>query len=146
MLATTDAADGMEGDGGFSEFDSRVNASVCFNPVLDLRAMLSQTGMSEDGPIPRFIGGMPETHPEQYDSVSPFNHVDDKTAPTLMLHGTADTTVPIDQSETFLKRLEEVGVWGELAAYAGAKHGFFNGDPWFAPTLARMEEFLERMI
>lgn len=134
MLATKDVA----GD--------RVSAAVCFNPVMDPRAMMENAGMSPEGAVPRFLGGMPDEMPDVYTEASPLAHVDAETAPTLMLHGTSDTTVPIDQSIAFLGKLADAGVWGELASYAGAAHGFFNREPWYTPTLARMEEFLERQM
>jgi dipeptidyl aminopeptidase/acylaminoacyl peptidase len=42
----------------------------------------------------------------------------------LILHGTADTTVNVKQSELFIAKLKEVGAKHEIVIISGAKHSF----------------------
>jgi dipeptidyl aminopeptidase/acylaminoacyl peptidase len=42
----------------------------------------------------------------------------------LILHGTADTTTPLDQSERFQQAARKIGVPSELILVEGAPHSF----------------------
>jgi dipeptidyl aminopeptidase/acylaminoacyl peptidase len=64
----------------------------------------------------------------------------------LLLHGTADATVPYSQSEDMLKRLRAAKVPAELFTAPGAGHGFFNSEPHFQPALKRMEDFFRARL
>lgn len=66
--------------------------------------------------------------------------------PTIIFHGTADTTVPFKQAEDFCAAMKQQGNRCELMPYAGRAHGFFNygrGDGKdFQTTLRALNEFL----
>ena len=55
---------------------------------------------------------------------SPVSHVTSKSPPTLILQGTADTTVDRDQSADLAKKLKENGVEHELVTLDGIGHTF----------------------
>jgi acetyl esterase/lipase len=57
---------------------------------------------------------------------SPLYHATKKTPPTLIIHGDADTLVPIQQAEIFIDKLKELGVPAELQTRPGAGHGWLN--------------------
>jgi len=83
---------------------------------------------------------------ERYLELSPVEHVHDRTAPTLILIGSADTTTPVTGHKLFEARMKEKERSCRLILFPGQKHGFFNprGDHknyWGA--LAGMEQFLE---
>jgi len=131
----------LEGTGGHGDYASDVQAYAGFNPVLDMRAMADHPAVRD------FLGGSPHDAGQQvYADASPICHVDAHTPPTLLLHGTDDTTVPYEQSVRFREAVEAVGGHAELFTAEGAGHGFFNRDPWFEPTLARMVEFFLRWL
>ncbi len=46
--------------------------------------------------------------------------------PTLLLHGTADGIVPVDQAHRLAAHREQLGLPTRLVVYPGAPHGFFN--------------------
>lgn len=46
--------------------------------------------------------------------------------PTLLLHGTADGLVPVDQARRLAAHRESLGLPTKLVVYPGAPHGFFN--------------------
>jgi acetyl esterase/lipase len=58
----------------------------------------------------RFLGGTPETARGNYDSASAILHVDAKSPPTLLVHGTLDTLVWSRHSERLAARLARAGV------------------------------------
>src|SRR5262249_54090358 len=61
--------------------------------------------------------------------ISPIYYVTDKLPPTLMIHGDADTVVPLQQAESFQKRAHEVAAKRvEIIVRPGKGHGW--GDYW----------------
>jgi acetyl esterase/lipase len=62
--------------------------------------------------------------------ISPINHVTNDDAPALIIHGDADTLVPIQQAELIIAKLKEHNVPCELVVRKGAGHGgvAFAGD------------------
>jgi acetyl esterase/lipase len=76
--------------------------------------------------------------------ISPITHVTADDAPTLIIHGDADTLVPIQQAQRFLDKCKEVGVTGQLITKPKAGHGWASilGDirsfaDWFDKHLAK---------
>ncbi|CAN5285422.1 alpha/beta hydrolase [soil metagenome] len=115
--------------------DAMANALVLFNPVLDTSA----TG----------FGGAKRG--DELKPISPQHHVRPKLPPTLILHGTADTTVPFKQVEAFAKAMKDAENVCEVEAFQGRIHGFFNS-PEFrkgaksedsAACVKRVTKFLE---
>jgi acetyl esterase/lipase len=57
-------------------------------------------------------------------AISPITHVSADDPPTLIIHGDKDFLVPIQQAETMVAKLKEVGVTAELVVRPGAGHGW----------------------
>lgn len=53
---------------------------------------------------------------------SAINTVTDRAPPTLLMHGSADSVVSINQSEALLDRLRKAGVQSQLVRVPGANH------------------------
>jgi len=75
--------------------------------------------------------------------ISPINHVSADDPPTLIIHGDADTLVPIQQSQIIVEKLKAAGVKAKLVVKPGAGHGWADIQPdiekmteWFDETLA----------
>ena len=62
--------------------------------------------------------------PDLYRAASPVTYVDKLDPPILILHGTADKTVDIEQSKLFAAKLKEAGARHELVIVEGAPHTF----------------------
>jgi acetyl esterase/lipase len=62
--------------------------------------------------------------------ISPIYHVTKDSPPTLIIHGDADTLVPIQQAELIIAKFKENNVPCELVVRSGAGHGgpAFNND------------------
>ena len=79
--------------------------------------------------------------------VSPVHHVREGLPPTIIFHGTADTTVPFENVERFCRKMREAGNTCTVVPFEGKKHGFFNYDREedhrsYNETIAHMDEFL----
>jgi acetyl esterase/lipase len=57
-------------------------------------------------------------------AISPAYHVTQDDPPTLIIHGDADTLVPIQQSELVIDKLKKLGVPAKLVVRKGKKHGW----------------------
>jgi acetyl esterase/lipase len=68
-------------------------------------------------------------------AISPITHVSKESAPALIIHGDADTLVPIQQAEVMIAKLKEAGVPCELVVNKGGGHGW-KGIDKDIPTLA----------
>lgn len=92
----------------------RVAAVVAYYPPIDLRMLV---GKNEKYPALDFDAAKAE-------SISPIVFVTKDDAPTLLIHGDKDTTVPISNSEKMLAALKEAGVAADFITMPGAGHSF----------------------
>lgn len=96
---------------------SQPNLMVLYNPVLDT----TKKGY-----------GASKFTPEQQTALSLTHQVKKDIVPTLVLHGTKDTTVPFENAERFGKLMKTAGNECVIIPYKGKGHGFFNA-PFFRP-------------
>jgi len=147
FLGTTGEKKEFEGQGGNAGVSTRVRAVAAFNPVLDMTMVrMRDPAASASGALEKFLGASYAERPDLYAEASPTTHVSRDSAAFLFLHGTADTTVPYQQSVEMMKKLKEAGVYADLFSAEDARHGFFNSPPWYEPTLKKMEEFFNRFL
>ena len=71
-------------------------------------------------------GGTMEERPAVFADASPVNHISDKAAPMLLLHGTADTTVPCAQGRRLHDALNAAGHPTDLHLIEGAGHNTYE--------------------
>ena len=62
--------------------------------------------------------------PEIHRKVIPQIMVDENWPPTMLLHGTADTAVPVEESHHFQGLLDAVGVPVDFIEFDGKEHSF----------------------
>ena len=115
MLATTGPADGLDPAAPLAEFSAHVRCAVDFYGAVDL---MNYHDM-------KMFAKTRAEAPELYRKASPVTYVDAKDAPILMVHGTADETVPLSQSETLAAALKAAGVEHELIVVPGGPHTFY---------------------
>ena len=74
--------------------------------------------------------------------ISPVYHATKASAPALIIHGDADTLVPIQQAEVMVAKLKENGVPCELAVRKGAGHG----GPAFADDAKVLADWFDKHL
>lgn len=98
----------LEGEGGHAEVSSSVSAVVqLYGPVdFTLPTVLDDPTSMEL--LRTFLGVTYQANPELYQTSSPIHYLDVDDPPTLILHGTIDTVVRIDQADTLAARMNEL--------------------------------------
>jgi len=114
--------------GGFMTFwiDTQTNRFKAISPgagLPDLYSMYSQTDIHRYLTI-FFNMKSPWDSFQEYWDHSPMKYVENVKTPTMILHGIADTRVPIPQAEEFYRALTERHVPVEFVTYPRENHGF----------------------
>lgn len=129
VAACTGVIQGHDEPGEDTSVSSTPNAMLLFNPVLDT----TKAGY-----------GAKRFAPDRRRELSPCHHVRAGIVPTLVLHGTADTTVPFENAERFVRLMKEAGADGRLEAFPGKGHGYFNS-PHMRPKLKDLPTYQRTM-
>ncbi|HEU4751610.1 MAG TPA: prolyl oligopeptidase family serine peptidase, partial [Armatimonadota bacterium] len=110
---------------------SRVQAVACFFPPTDfLNYGEENRNALTFEMLKPFWGAFGAKSREKADldeaarAASPIYSVSKETPPTLIIHGDADTLVPIQQSRLYMNRLESAGVPHRLVVREGKGHGW----------------------
>jgi len=93
-----------------------------------------------------FLGSKYADAPKLYEEASPITHVDNGDPPTLLLHGTIDTIVPIAQAEKLAKKLETNDVPYVYAPFKGGYHGYDMFQDTNPSVMYLIEEFLAEYL
>jgi dipeptidyl aminopeptidase/acylaminoacyl peptidase len=153
MLGTTAGVPSLEGDGGNADQSSQVRAVVSYFGVTDL-AQLYRSNVNDKAPfltrmasklyLEQFLGGPLDKRADAYTKASPITYAGKDTAPTLLLQGTADQVVPLEQAQLFQKKLKGLGVDVGLVTLEDAPHSF-SGEPEALADAAALA-FLDRHL
>jgi acetyl esterase/lipase len=136
-LSLTMGTQGAKGDAAAKDpierESSEIQCVACFFPPTDF---LNYGKANEDavgvGTLKQFkpaFGPRADTAEERQKlgrEISPIYFVHSNQPPILIIHGDADTLVPIYQSQMFVKRCEEVGSPTKLIVREGKNHGWPN--------------------
>ncbi len=87
--------------------------------------------------------GSPEENPEFWNSISANAYLADLSGPVQLHHGTADTSVPLEFSETLYQQVLAAGKTAELYTYEGADHNIASG---FGLAMQRTIEFFDQYL
>jgi acetyl esterase/lipase len=134
-LSLTMGTQGGSGDAGAKDPVDRESSAVqcvaCLFPPTDF---LNYSKPGEDAvgvgilkPFKAAFGPRADTEEERQKlgrEISPIYFVHSNMPPILIIHGNADTLVPIYQSETFVKRCEAMGSTARLVVREGKTHGW----------------------
>lgn len=90
------------------------------------------------------LGGIVMDQPEKAKAVSALHQVSKDDVPFLIMHGTADTSVPVDQSERLHAALKAAGVESTLKLLPGAGHGGREFDS--SESRALIQAFLDKHL
>ena len=134
MAAGTNDKPEFEGTGGTPGVSSKVNASIGVYPLASAQ-------------IARGLFAEGQATPENIAAASPTSYISSSFAPTIFIHGAADTTVPISSSIDFFTKLQAAGVPTALTAIQGAAHAFDNGAPDAVELMAQsIDLFMDRLF
>jgi acetyl esterase/lipase len=139
LLGDTEPADGLEGAGGHPEQSSRVQAVIDLFGPTDLAAA-DWKPEAEERTFAPLLGARLKDRPDLFRKASPLQLVRKGAPPHLIVHGTADTVVPLNQSKALAARLKELGVPCRYVEMPGEGHGWL-GDK-LTGTLDQTVEFL----
>lgn len=127
LLATTANHPELEGDvGGNLNFSSRVQCVVALYAPTDLNRLVTSPHdrtNSQDS-VAKYIGGAVAGNLAKAAAASPMTYVDKSCAPVFLLHGSADTLVPPEQSKIFYAALTNADVPAQLTIVPNKGHGF----------------------
>jgi dipeptidyl aminopeptidase/acylaminoacyl peptidase len=88
-----------------------------------------------DSPESQLIGAPIQQVPEKVREANPITYVNGSAPPFLILHGTEDLNVPVNQSEILFTSLKEAGVDAAFFELVGAGHG---GPQFWTPAVRAM--------
>ncbi|HUF61043.1 MAG TPA: alpha/beta hydrolase [Verrucomicrobiales bacterium] len=91
---------------------ARPDLLLLFNPVVDTSR--------------RGVGAERFRSPVEAEAANPFRWIARGLPPSLILHGSADRVVPVDQVERFSARMRKKKNVCRLEVFEGRGHGFFN--------------------
>jgi acetyl esterase/lipase len=120
---------------------ARVEAVIDFYGPTDLRALFAARQRTTTS-LTLFLGGRPDEYPGRYDEASPIRQVSAGSAPMLLIHGTDDLLVPLDQSRMMDEALSQAGVPHRMIIVDHARHGF-GLDPQGRDLVPEIRSFLE---
>ena len=129
----------LEGEGGYGDVSSRVQAVVNLYGPVDLTTPYAR---SHDLVI-RFIGNPYEQAADVYEQASPLSYVTNDDPATLILHGTIDDLVPISQADTLAAALKQAGVPCRYERLEGWPHGMDVAQVINDYCVKRIYEFLQ---
>ncbi|MFT4077591.1 MAG: alpha/beta hydrolase [Asticcacaulis sp.] len=114
---------------------ARVQGYVDWFGPTDFTAMAKG---SENGTITSLLGCARTCSEETLKGASPVNFVTASAPPGLILHGAADTLVPVSQSQALYERLKAAGADVTFESVPGLGHGFTGAAP------EQLEDILQR--
>jgi acetyl esterase/lipase len=113
---------------GFEDVDTSVIGCVSMYGPYDLEQIftdLSRVGRRLGGSIGSWVvGANVADDPETYRAMSPVHAVRPGAPPFLVVHGTVDNLVPVEQARRLVAALRDVGSEVTYVELAGAPHAF----------------------
>jgi acetyl esterase/lipase len=121
----------FEGKGGTPGVGTQVAVCCAYYPGIEVRPRADGTANNL----------MPAGSDEAaHRAASPLTYVAAGFPPTVIFHGTADTTIPLESSERLFKQLRAAHVPAELHAIEGVPH-VFDSNKEFAEAAAGLADF-----
>jgi acetyl esterase/lipase len=136
LVATADNMAGLEGEGGWQNVSSRVQAASAYYGVSDFTVGAREFQHHAGKVVLKLFRGDEKEKPELYKQASPIKYVSKDDPPLLLVHRDHDNLVPFDQSVEMTKDYERVGLKVEFIAVKNAGHDFeqVGADPISPPV------------
>ena len=134
MAAGTNGKPEFEGTVGTPGVSSKVDACIGVYPLASAE---TASRLFPEG----------QATPENIAAASPTSYISASFAPTIFVHGTADTTVLLSSSIDFFNKLNALGVPTALTAIQGAAHAFDTAALDAVEVMAQsIDLFLDRLL
>ena len=141
LLGTSGDVKELEGECGSPDVSSRVQCVVPFCGPANFLAPKRFEGGRSPSAVDLLLGGTIEDKQDLAKQASPLTYVSRDDPPFLVVHGTADNTVPFEQAETFSAALRQAGVDVTLVKIIGGGHAI-GGDE----VMQRVKAFFEKHL
>jgi len=146
MMGVSGGVESLEGKlGKHLDQNSRVNCVVDFcgpSHLLSMGQFPSKIDHdAPSSPESQLIGGALQENKKSADNASPITYVSKNDAPILIVHGTDDPLVPVNQAEIFHSALLKAGVKSEFLEMKGMGHGLGGTE-----VESRVRKFLESQL
>lgn len=132
LAATLATLEAINDAGDDVSVSTRPAALVLFNPALRLGSAREREAVAAKTP-------------ELLKAISPYEHVKAGHPPTIIFHGEADATVPIQSARDYAAKVKQLGGTCTVVGFDGQPHSFFNREPFVWDTLKQTEEFLRQV-
>lgn len=136
----------FEGNGGHEGVSSAVKCVVDIYGPTDLTADFVRDNAFARRVVGQFLGASIEQQPQQYEQASPITHVDGDDPPTLILHGTIDDIVPIQQGDLLAAELNAAGIPYVYDRLPGWPHAMDIAQPVNDRCVLLMERFFHHQM
>jgi acetyl esterase/lipase len=147
MLGVSNGVAELEGHCGSPGLSSRVACVVDYCGPSDFPAIARVKNSTEQrayDPVSKLLGGPVEEKKEAALSASPVTYASKDAAPLLIVHGTNDTTVPLEQAELLYAALKKAGAEATFVKIIGGTHGVpGSGGP---ELLKRVQAFFDKHL
>jgi acetyl esterase/lipase len=114
LVTLTGVNDGLDPEGPYGNFSCQVQCGVDMYGIANMNEWHDSVMFAKTN----------EEAPELYKMASPLTYVRSDSPPMLILHGTADKTVDVAQSEKFAETLKAKGATYEVEIIPDAPHSF----------------------
>jgi acetyl esterase/lipase len=144
MLGVSSGVKELEGCNGSPGQSSQVACVVDFCGPSDFAGVArlkNGAGRGAYGPCCGLVGGPIEEKADLSKAASPLTYVSKDAAAFLIMHGTADNVVPLEQAEVLHAALKKAGADTTLVKIEGGGHGF--GGP---EVQKRVQNFFEKHL
>jgi len=148
MVGCADETAGLEGNGGWAEFSSRVQAVCSYYGPTDLASVYRKKeamwgSVPDDFYYVQFLGCHLEEKPDMWKAASPINHVTADDPPLLLVHGELDSVVPIIVSGKMYWTYQQAGLEASLIRVSEADHVFQQAtDRPISPSMEEIEQIV----
>ena len=124
LVATADQSADLEGNGGWPNVSSKVQAAAAYYGVSDFTVGAMQFQHHSGKVVVKLFRGTEKEKPELYRQASPIFYISKDDPPLLLVHGEDDDLVPFDQSVRMAEAYRRAGLPVEFIAVKNAGHGF----------------------
>lgn len=136
----------------FDANDCNKNISSAVNAIIDLDGTLSfvhpESGEGEDGKKESagtlWFGYSKKENPELWKQASPLTYAGKNSVPTLFINSSVERMHA--GRNDYLKILDDYKIYNEVHTFDDSPHSFILFNPWFAPTVYYIDEFLKKVF